>query len=146
MYNPHILMPSAENERREMSGATQWRQDIWEWRWLAAPIGAALYALRVSLEAAPSQPLWGGAIAAACFVGGLLARQTSLSLAPLNLLWAYVLWPTLFPALSLSVGFLVFDDQNVGFFFRHFFIYRTIGNDIRKFVPLPGMVCTSMLP
>jgi len=89
-----------------MSGATQWREDIWEWRWLAAPIGAALYALRVSLEAAPSQPLWGGAIAAACVVGGLLAQQTSLSLAPLNLLWAYVLWPTLFPALSLSVGFL----------------------------------------
>lgn len=87
-----------------MSRATLWQQHIWKWRWLVALLGAALYALRVSLEAAPPQPLWGAAIAVACIGAGWLAHGRSFSLAPLNLLWAYVLWPALFPALRLGIG------------------------------------------
>ena len=87
-----------------MSTVTQWQQDVWKWRWLAAPLGAALYALRVSLEAAAPQPLWGVAIAAACIGVGWLVRGRWPSLAALNVLWAYVLWPALFPALRLGVG------------------------------------------
>ncbi len=104
LYNPRILVPSAGSEWRDMHGAKPWQQDIWEWRWLAAPLGAALYALRVSLEAAPPQPLWGAAIAVACIGAGWLQRGRSPSLAPLNVLWAYVLWPALFPGLRLAVG------------------------------------------
>jgi hypothetical protein len=81
-----------------------WRQNIWTWRWLLAPLGAALYALRVSLEATPSHLLWGAFAALVVLLVGVLLRRTSFSLAPLNLLWAYVPWPAFWPALALGVG------------------------------------------
>ena len=87
-----------------MSGPTGWRQKIWTWHWLLVPTGAALYALRVSLEATPPHPLWGAVAALACLLAGALLHRASFSLAPLNLLWAYVLWPVLWPALAVGVG------------------------------------------
>jgi hypothetical protein len=71
-----------------------------------APLGVALFALRVSLEAIPQRPWWGAAVAALCLVAGYFIREKPLSLEPLWLAWLYVLWPAASPTVALGVAFV----------------------------------------
>jgi hypothetical protein len=78
------------------------------WSWLATALGAALFALRLSLEAAPQRAGWGLGAAALCLLVACALRAVGASrlLAPLALLWVYVAWPTASPAMALGVGFV----------------------------------------
>ena len=78
------------------------------WSWFGASLGGALYALRVSLEAAPQRVPWGAAIALLSIAAGYAAhrRARSASLAPLWFLWVYVAWPRSASTMALGVGFV----------------------------------------
>jgi hypothetical protein len=78
------------------------------WSWLVAATGAALFALRVSLEAAPQRLPWGLGAAVVCILAasGLRAARPTFSLRSLALLWLYVIWPARSPAMALAVGFV----------------------------------------
>ena len=101
----------AAGSRRQVGRVSMIRQRrglerIEQWDWLIAAAGAALFALRVSLECMPQRVPWGVAVALGWLFAGALLRSTSFSFAPLWLAWLYVLWPAASPALALSVAFV----------------------------------------
>ena len=83
----------------------RWHRQV-RWGWILATLGAALFSLRVSLEAPSPRPLWGVAGVLLCIIAGYVGRLCRLSIAPLWLLWLYVAWPRPSPTMALGVGFV----------------------------------------
>ena len=77
-----------------------------KWNWLVAGVGAALFSLRVSLEATSPHPLRGVAFALLCTAIAYAGRAAPQSWRPLWVCWLYVAWPQSSPSLAFSVGFL----------------------------------------
>jgi hypothetical protein len=97
----------------------RWRTQAQRWRWLVAPLGAALFALRVSIERTPRQALWGAIIAVLCLAVGYLVRRARLSLEPLWLTWLYVAWPAASPTMALGVAFVALAALSVRYLAVH---------------------------
>jgi hypothetical protein len=91
-----------------MNRARQWQKWLDRWRWIIAPAGAALCALRIGLETVPQRLFWGAAIALLCLVVGYLLHneERQVSLAPFGLLWLYVAWPLSSPTMAMAVVFV----------------------------------------
>jgi hypothetical protein len=116
------------------------------WGWLYVGIGAALFALRVSLEATPPNLAWGIGAAAICLFGAWVNRITvRLYLEPLALLWIYVIWPTAWPEMALGVGFVGAMGVLVHDFPLRGRAERTLPSSVDRFLLWDGLVFAGAL-